>query len=296
MFRPLGLGRVCQARFIRQPLLRRCYIRGDWNAQKARAKEPGKRSNVVLALLVLMPIISFGLGTWQVRRLEWKQNLIATAESHLLLPPLELPPKLNPDVVSEFNFRRVRTTGEFDHSQEMLVGPRVYEESQGYYVVTPLKRKNASTLLIHRGWIERSKASQRTRPRSLVKGPVTVDCLLRDKPEKNMFTSESHPERREYYFMDIDEMARRTGAQPIYCQELYDPDGPLLPEQMAMYGIPIGAPAKAEFRNTHFQYILTWYGLCVATTIMLFSVLKQRRAPSINSNIQRKIAHANKWQ
>lgn len=293
MFRPLRHSLVGR---IRPPLLRRHYLSGDWNVQKARAKEPGKRSNVVLALLVLMPIVSFGLGTWQVRRLEWKQNLIATAESHLLLPPLDLPPKLNPDVVKEFDYRRVRATGEFDHSQEMLVGPRVFEDSVGYYVVTPLKRKNASTLLIHRGWIERSKASQGTRPESLIKGPVTVKCVLRDKPKKNMFTNESHPERREYYFMDIDEMARRTGAQPVYCQELYDQDSPLLPEQLVMRGIPIGAPAKAEFRNTHFQYILTWYGLCLATSIMLFSVWKQRRAPSVNTSIQRKLEHARKWQ
>lgn len=249
-----------------------------------------------MTLLVLMPIISFGLGCWQVKRLQWKHNLIANAESQLALPPLPLPANLNVDVISEFDYRRVTATGEFDHAHEMLVGPRLYEGRNGFLVVTPLIRKDGSKLLVCRGWIEQSFERQSTRPESLVKGPVTVHCLIRKTPKKNMFTPDPKPEIGRYYFMDIPEMASRTGSQPIYLQELEDRESELLPEMAAMRGIPIGAPPKVEFRNTHFQYIMTWFGLSIITTAMLVLVFRQRKAASVSDAMRAKLAHAKKWQ
>lgn len=263
---------------------------------RANEDENTKSRGSFMTLLVLMPIISFGLGCWQVKRLRWKHELIANAESRLALPPLPLPPNLNVDVISEFDYRRVTATGEFDHSQEMLVGPRLNEGRNGFLVVTPLIRKDGSKLLVCRGWIEQSFEHQASRPDSLVKGPVTVQCLIRATPKGNMFTPDSKPEIGRYYFMDIPEMARRTGSQAVYLQELEDMQSELLPEQKAMRGIPLGAPPKVEFRNTHFQYILTWYGLSIITAAMLVMVLRQRRAATFADARRAKLAHAKKWQ
>lgn len=49
-------------------------------------------------------------------------------------------------------------------------------------------------------------------------------------------------------------------------------------------GIPFGRPAEVNLRNNHAQYIFTWYGLAVATSIMMYLVMKK---PS--SNIARRI-------
>ncbi|ANB12512.1 Shy1p [Sugiyamaella lignohabitans] len=241
-----------------------------------------------------MPVISFGLGTWQVKRLKWKQDLIARAENSLALPTLPLPPVVNPSIADkEFDFRRVTVTGTFRHDQEMLVAPRLYEGEDGYYVLTPLERKNGSKLLIFRGWIAKRFKEQSSRPESLVQGEQTIECMLRQKPAKNFFTPPDEPEKGNYYFMSIDDMAASTGSQPVYIQALenltYD-GREVYPEILVRRGIPIGKPPKVEFRNTHFQYIVTWYGLSALTTAMLFILFKQRQAPKFSTSS--KLAHA----
>ncbi|CAN6624823.1 cytochrome oxidase assembly protein Shy1p [Trichomonascus vanleenenianus] len=288
--RPLGALRL--ARTVKTSTV-------DWKPIRSSrgTEEGGSRAgkNFFLGLLVLMPIISFGLGTWQVRRLRWKNNVIAEAEYRLSLPPLPLPPQINPAVVQtgEFEYRRVTATGAFRHDEEMLIGPRMSEGKEGYYVVTPFERKNGSKLLIFRGWISKAHADQRTRPQGLPQGEVTIECLLRKTPQKNMFTPEDDPEHKMYHFMSIDTMAENTNSQPIYIQELlnFEHGGyELMEEQMVRRGIPIGTPGKIDIRNSHFQYILTWYGLCAFTTVMLFKLLRQGRSP--NSALAKKLQHA----
>lgn len=44
-----------------------------------------------MVLLGIMPIFTFALGTWQLKRLKWKINLIDELEEKLQLQPLYLP-------------------------------------------------------------------------------------------------------------------------------------------------------------------------------------------------------------
>ncbi|VVT56797.1 uncharacterized protein SAPINGB_P005284 [Magnusiomyces paraingens] len=285
----------------------------DWKPVKQKAQDTSSWfSKSMFGLLVLMPIVSFGLGTWQVKRLRWKTDLISQAEDRLTLPPLPLPGNINADIASsdEFDYRRVLVQGTFRHDQEMYVGPRMRDEQEGYFVLTPLERgEGKSTLLIKRGWIAKRFLDRSTRPMSLPEGPVEVECLLRKSPEKGMFTpAPPPPDSPHYAYLDVEDMANKTGAQPILFEELLDPslparaaiqhdvqqlnaDGNISVEQMARYGVPIGVTGKVELRNTHFQYILTWYGLSVFTTFMLISLIKQKRATSANA-VTRKVQHA----
>ena len=45
-------------------------------------------------LLAAMPVISFGLGTWQVYRLQWKKSLIQQLEDRTMKEPLEITNRL----------------------------------------------------------------------------------------------------------------------------------------------------------------------------------------------------------
>lgn len=273
----------------------------DWKPMKSKKKVEegsGWGRKVLLGLCILMPVVSFGLGTWQVQRLKWKTDLIAKAENRLSQPPLPLPNYLNPDVIDDqFDYRRVTAVGTFRHDQEMLVGPRMYDGREGYFVVTPLERKGGTKILIFRGWIEKEKRSQATRPLSLVQGEQKIECLLRKKPGSNVFTLEGDPSIGEYYWMDIDKMAAQTDSQPIFIQanlNLEFGGEQLHPNQLIRHGIPLGTPPKVEFRNTHLQYIATWYGLSIFTTGMLIALLRKKNG--INAEKAKKLAHARRFQ
>lgn len=250
----------------------------------------GKRHGAGLIVLALIPIIAFGLGTWQVKRLSWKSELIARFEDRLVRDPLPLPPHIDPAAIKDFDYRRVYASGKFRHDQEMLIGPRINEGKDGYLVITPLEREGqGTTVLVNRGWIDKKFKDQKSRPEGLPTGEVKVEGLLREPWKKNMFTPDNSPQTKEFYFPDVVQMAQLTGSQAVWVEETMQPDLIVSWDREAK-GIPIGRPAEVNLRNNHAQYIFTWYALSAATSVMLWMVVK--KPPT---DVARKVRHNKDW-
>ncbi|CAM1501613.1 Fc.00g035970.m01.CDS01 [Cosmosporella sp. VM-42] len=289
------------ARLARPAPPRRPFTSTSRRANKPPAEDPefvsildgppkivraGKRHGPGLIILAIIPITAFALGSWQVQRLGWKSELIAKFEDRLVREPLPLPPTIDPEAVHDFDYRRVYATGKFRHDQEMLIGPRMRDGTDGYMVVTPLERENGTTILVNRGWIDKKHRDPRTRPEGLPKGEVTVEGLLREPWKKNMFTPDNRPDKGEFYFPDVKQMAALTGSQPVWVEATMEPEFMQMVEYEAR-GIPFGRAAEVNLRNNHAQYIFTWYALSLATSIMLWMVIKK---PS--SDIARRVARS----
>ncbi len=240
-----------------------------------------KHRPIGLIFLATMPVTAFFLGCWQVQRLGWKTDLIARFEDRLIREPLPLPPVIDPDAINEFDYRRVRARGRWRHDQEMLIGPRLHDGKDGYLVITPLDRsdefpdsKRNTTILVNRGWISKEKASKADRRAGLPRGDVTVQGLLREPWKRNMFTPSNNPAEEKWYFPDVYEMAEHVGSQPIWIEATMQPDL-LVSYNREDKGIPIGRPAEVNLRNNHTQYIFTWFSLSLATSVMLYMVVKR---------------------
>lgn len=212
-----------------------------------------------IASLALIPFTAFCLGTWQVQRLEWKTKLVAKFEDRLIRAPLPLPPRIDPDAIHEFDYRRVYATGKLRHDQEMLIGPRMHDGHDGFQVVTPLEREDGSTILVNRGWISREKQFQQDRdPSSLPRAEVTISGLLREPWKKNWFTPNNKPAEGKFFFPDVHQMAGLVGCEPVWIEETMAPS--LLDSyDREAKGRPIGRAAEVNLRNNHAQYIFTWY-------------------------------------
>ncbi|KAL8794785.1 MAG: hypothetical protein Q9195_002739 [Heterodermia aff. obscurata] len=250
----------------------------------------GRRHGPGIIVLALIPITAFALGTWQVFRLGRKTELIAKLEDRLVRDPLPLPPRIDPLAIKDFDYRRVYATGRFRHDQEMLIGPRIHDGNNGYLVITPLERDTAgSTVLVNRGWISKNLKRQADRMEGLPKDQVIVEGLLREPWKRNMFTPENKPELKEFYFPDVEQMARLTGSQSVWIEETMMPDLLIAYDREAR-GIPIGRAPEIHLRNSHAQYIFTWYALSAATTVMLWMVIK--KPPS---EITRKVRLSKQW-
>ncbi|CAG8442162.1 288_t:CDS:10, partial [Scutellospora calospora] len=222
----------------------------------------------------LFPITGFCLGTWQIQRLRWKVGLIEEYEERLSKPQMILPKKIKLEVLNDYLFRRVKTFGKFLHDQEMLLGPRTFDNKHGYFIITPLERENGTTVLVKRGWISKEKANPSTRKNSQPEEIVNIEGLLKKSEKKNWFTPKNNPDRNEWLWTDIETMAERTGAQPVLIEQSLE-GSPYLINQMIEDGIPIGKIPSVELRNTHLQYAITWYSLAVATSIMFYILLKK---------------------
>ena len=146
--------------------------------------------------------------------------MIAKFEDRILKAPLPLPPRVDPAAIKDFDYRRIYTTGHLRHDQEMLIGPRVHDGKDGFLVITPLQREDGgSTILINRGWIPKKFKRQADRKESLPMGLVTIEGLLREPWKRNIFTPDNHPELGQFYFPDVEQMAKFTGSDPVWVEE-----------------------------------------------------------------------------
>lgn len=92
------------------------------------------------------------LGIWQLRRLEERRQQNAFLASRRFAPEISLE-QLPADPV-EGRFRRVRLSGVYDYSNEIVHTLRGRAGSPGVNILTPLLRRgNDTAVLVNRGWV-----------------------------------------------------------------------------------------------------------------------------------------------
>eukprot|EP00070_Physeter_catodon_P020800 XP_023981867.1 surfeit locus protein 1 [Physeter catodon] len=224
--------------------------------------------------LFLIPVTAFGLGTWQVQRRKWKLQLIAELESRVTAEPIPLP--ADPMELKNLEYRPVKVRGHFDHSKELHVMPRTAvggarfsaAAASGAHVVTPFRCADLGvTILVNRGFVPRKKVNPDTRREGQVEGEVDLVGMVRLSETRKPFVPENDPERNHWHYRDLEAMARLTGAEPIFIDADFKSTVP---------GGPIGGQTRVTLRNEHMQYIITWYGLGVATSYLWFKKFLSR--------------------
>ncbi|KAM6170128.1 surfeit locus protein 1 [Rhynchocyon petersi] len=226
-------------------------------------------------LLLLIPVTAFGLGTWQVRRRQWKLKLIAELESRVMADPIPLP--TDPMELNSLEYRPVKVRGRFDHSKELYMMPRTMVDpareareagrisssaESGAYVITPFHCSDlGATILVNRGFVPKRKMNPETRLKGQIQEEMDLVGIVRLTETRKPFVPENHPERNHWHYRDLEAMARVTGAEPIFLDADFKSTVP---------GGPIGGQTRITLRNEHLQYIVTWYGLCAATSYLWF--------------------------
>ena len=98
-------------------------------------------------------VVSLGcvrLGFWQLERLRERRERNAQVMARLGEAPVPLE---NLPRNSTIRFRRVRMTGTYDFTNELVVTSRGRNGAPGVHVVTPLRRPGTDTaVLVNRGW------------------------------------------------------------------------------------------------------------------------------------------------
>ena len=237
----------------------------------------------VLALLLFVVLI--GLGTWQVRRLAWKEALIATIEARIHQPPVELErflPTLGPVAGAEYT--PVRVEGTFYHAGERHF-LATYEGSSGFFVYTPLLLDTGAYLFVNRGFVPYDRKDPAMRPQGQVQGRVTITGLVRaplvEKP--SAIVPDNDPAANIFFWKDLRAMAATAGlaARASVMDLFVDADATPNPG-----GLPVGGVTIINLPNNHLQYAITWYGLAAAlAAIVLLQIFRRggRTSPARSS-------------
>lgn len=201
------------------------------------------------------------LGTWQLERLAWKQDLIEQVEASLLADPVPLSDVKNgsaPDVA----YMKVIAEGTFDHTEEVYLFTSKGSAGVGFQVITPLKLESGAILLVDRGFVPTAMKAPETRQQGQRGGAVSVTGVIRQSVPPNAYTPDPDLSKRVWYSRDLPSIAKTMGLEsPI--SFFVDADDTPNPG-----GWPIGGKTIVNFSNNHLGYAITWFGMALALVVI----------------------------
>lgn len=225
-----------------------------------------RRRRLLAPALAALPVFAAlcALGTWQVNRLHWKNDVLARIEAAESAPPRPLRGAEGAEP-----FAKVVAEGRFDHAREALLGVEVRGTALGGHLLTPLLRPGGQApLLVDRGWVPLERSAPLDRP----EGEVAVTGYIRGTDRRDWLSPTDDAPGRRFYVFDPAAIGAALGLpaepEPFGLVALAVPGaGRTFPE--AARGIP-------RPNNPHLGYAITWYGLA-ASLVAVFAAFALRR-------------------
>ena len=229
---------------------------------------------VLIAALVGFAIL-MGLGVWQVKRLAWKEALLAQLAANAAAPAVDLKTALNLSMAgSNAEFVRVKFTGTYknDAAMKMLSS---YDGGQGWTIITPVATADGWAVIVDRGRLPGQMLGHFQQP----EGPQEIEGVIRTHPYgQGFFDPTNDPKGNMWYWWDVPGMLAASGLT-----------ADLKPYPNAVQLVPTGTEtevprpqeAKADLANNHLGYAITWFGL--AATLLgvagfyIFDLRRRRR-------------------
>ena len=240
------------------------------------------RSLAALVALLAAAVFALGgllsLGVWQVKRLAWKEDLIARVHRQVHAAPVAAPgPAAWPGLErSADEYRHVVVRGHFANERETFVAATT-EMGAGYWVLTPLRTDQGFWVLVNRGFIpaELRDPAKRAAP----VGEQHIAALLRLTEPGGGPLRANDPAADRWYSRDV---AGIAAARGLGSEAFAGSVAPYFVDATAA-----GAPAHAwprpgmtvlHFSNNHRVYAATWFALALMLACGIgFFVVDERR-------------------
>ena len=204
---------------------------------------------------IIFIFIVLSLGTWQVFRLDLKNNLISNLENNLKKNFVSF----NIDIDQEYT--KVLLKKKDSKSKIFLY--HLNKGEMGFKVIVPYEVNSSLIVLVDKGWVRKDKIN-------LIKNTLLNDDVIvgytKKITKKNLFTPNNNIKEDFLYSIDVDSLKKSLNKN-IY---------PLLIIQTSKINKDI-IPNEYEVRipNNHLQYAITWYGLAIVTIIFFLYYRKK---------------------
>ncbi len=227
-------------------------------------------SAVLVALALLI-----ALGSWQVRRLHWKEGLLAAIDQRLRAPPVSLETALGAwRETGDVDYLPVRLEGVFrnDGEQHFLA---THKGQSGWYVYAPLMLADGRAVIVNRGFVPYDLKEAADRPWTPVSGTVGFHGLARNPlfAKPGWLLPDNAPSDRIWYWKDFPGMAAAMG---LGATEILPFFVDLSAYDRSIEG-PVGGVTRVTLPNRHLQYAVTWFGLAAALALIAGFVVWRHR-------------------
>lgn len=206
------------------------------------------------------------LGSWQISRGLQKSEVLSKTASGTEAP---LTLSALPDDINPLDYKSATLQGSWDMERIILLDNRIYQSQLGYEVILPFQLNSGEYILVNRGWIGQSQASNLPTPSP---APITGTLYL---PKKGFTLGETFlPETIESkewpkisLYMDLKQFAQVLKHPISPLMMVLDADNP---NSLTRIWKPVVIQPER-----HYAYALQWFGLAIA--FMVFGVIWFRR-------------------
>ena len=257
------------------------------NVQSGRTIASYIGAAIVFAILA-------SLGTWQMQRRAWKEDLLATISARRALPPVTtfditaLGCDPSNGLLDPCEFRPIKLKGRIADATEahiFIAIPRQPNglEGVGYWVFAPFELAGTagpSHVWVNRGFVPQSRKAPESRADPLSRAPIEVTGVIRQAEARGRFSGANDWKSNIFYVRapaEFDPCVICTAHQGCKCRPLapfdyyIDMIGPMPPS-----GLPYPMAGALTIANRHLEYALTWYGLAVTWLIIALAAMRRR--------------------
>jgi surfeit locus 1 family protein len=223
----------------------------------------------VIALAILV-----GLGVWQVKRLHWKEDLLARVHALETAPTIPLAPVLaRAKAGADVDYTRVAADcPDIETSPFVKLWSVPGGVGAGFRIIAACRLVGApyGSVLVDRGFVLQDGAAKLAPGQGdRLTQPITGVLRKGDRP--NFMTPPNQPGQNLWYSRDTAAMARALGVSdpaPVFLMLGRPAPKPPGPTPM---------PLPADIPNNHLQYAITWFGLAAALAGVYLASLWRRR-------------------
>ena len=221
--------------------------------------------------MVLVFAVLAGLGTWQLDRLVWKQQLLGTRVQRINAPTVDYPGVGTVAWASleAAEYRPLRLRGRYRPADSVKLLSRTRGGRAGFHVIMPFELDTESVVvLVDRGWVP---VDNKGKAAPAPAGLVEVEGFVRRFEAPGRFTPDNEPASGTWFYLDRDQMASALNLDAVaqfYVQRA--------PGAAPSVGYPAGGVPNIALRNAHLAYAITWYALALVL-LVIYVVFHLRR-------------------
>ena len=198
--------------------------------------------------IIFFILVFIGLGTWQIIRLNWKNNLILEIENSLKNPPVELAQS------NKENFLKIKTSGSIDFDKQIYLYNLNESGTPGFEVINPIVI-GEENYLINRGWIPfEKKGTQEIN----VFDQKNIIGTLKLQGRKNIFKPDNDLDENYWFSLNREDILKFTGKN--FSKYIIYLDG--------KYQFPRPKKITANISNNHKKYAITWFSLALSILLL----------------------------
>lgn len=222
----------------------------------------------VVVAAVLGCAILAGLGLWQVERLQWKQGLLAELDRRAAADPVSLGTALERDP-QDIDYLKVSASGGYTAAPELKLIAS-HEGGPAWHLLQPFLGEDGVAILVDRGIVPHDVPADARRPAPPGRTTVT-GVLVRHATRPGIFTPGHDRANNIWYAWDLPTMLEAAALPPEARVAPF-----ILHATDAGEGYPTPTPLKANLRNNHLGYAITWFGLAIVLVVMATMFIRQQ--------------------